>query len=73
MKFYRTDEFSIYDDLPDDSRDCLDCFGEFSRHNPVCLKYCADSIMCAVEHDQNPTLDILEHFLSMELYSARMN
>ncbi|SLM30017.1 conserved hypothetical protein [Desulfamplus magnetovallimortis] len=73
IKFYQNDDFFMDDDLPDDSRDCLDCFGEFSRQNTICTKYCSDSIRCAIEHHQNPAIDILEHILEMEFFPARMN
>ena len=56
-----------------DSRDYLECFGEFSSKNTLCLKYCSDSIQCAIEHEQNPSIDMLEHFLTMEFDNARIN
>lgn len=73
MKFYQDDQLFIDEDLPNDSRDSLDCFGEFSRDNPVCIKYCSDSIQCAIEHNENPAIDIMEHLLAMDFYPTRMN
>lgn len=72
-KIYQSDQFFMDDDLPDDSRDSLDCFGEFSRYDIICTKYCSESILCAIEHELNPPIDILEHFLAMDFYPARIN
>ncbi|MBF0228973.1 MAG: hypothetical protein HQK63_05185 [Desulfamplus sp.] len=73
MKFYQNDQFITDGELIEDSRDSLDCFGEFNKHNIICTKYCSDSISCAIEHSLNPNFDILEQILTMDIYQARMN
>jgi hypothetical protein len=73
MKLYHNDQFITDGELIEDSRDSLDCFGEFNKNNIICTKYCSDSISCAIEHGQNPGFDILEHILTMDIYQARMN
>ncbi len=72
--FYQDDPFFFDDPLPDDSRDTLDCFGDFDKNSTICRKFCMDSIQCAIEHHNNPDIDFLEHFLlNMAVYPARMN
>jgi hypothetical protein len=44
----------------------LDCFGEFNAANTVCKKFCAVSIRCAIEKDQNSRLEILEDLVGSE-------
>ncbi|MBF0111758.1 MAG: hypothetical protein HQK64_08775 [Desulfamplus sp.] len=73
MKFYQNDQFILDGELIEDSRDILDCFGEFNKNNIICTKFCSDSISCAIEHGQNPNFDILEQILTMDIYQARMN
>lgn len=75
MRDIDLDDLFFFDDpLPDDSRDTLDCFGDFDKTSPVCSKYCVDAIQCAIEHHYNPGIDFLEHLLlNMDHYPARMN
>lgn len=73
MKFYESGQFVPDGELVEDSRDSLDCFGEFNKNHIICTKYCSESISCAIEHSQNPGIDILEHILTMDIYQARMN
>lgn len=56
----------------EDSLDTLDCFGEFSKENPVCTRHCGTSIQCAVERTNNPKTDIFEHLLTMNFFPARI-
>jgi len=49
-----------------DSIDEPDCFGEFSKKDKLCVKYCAMSIRCALETGKNPKTDILDQIMSME-------
>ncbi|KJR43071.1 hypothetical protein MCHI_001032 [Candidatus Magnetoovum chiemensis] len=73
MKLYQEEEFIPDGEIIEDSRDSLDCFGEFNKHNIICMKYCAESISCAIEHSLHPEFDILDHILTMDFYQARMN
>jgi hypothetical protein len=46
--------------------DQLDCFGGFQLENPLCRKYCALSIRCAIEQDQNNRIELFEDIMSVE-------
>ncbi|MCU0590998.1 MAG: hypothetical protein MUC57_05935 [Desulfobacterales bacterium] len=38
----------------------LGCFGGFQSDDPVCRKYCAIRIRCAIERDQAIFLEVLD-------------
>jgi len=40
--------------------DYLGCFGNFTRSDPICRKYCALNIRCAIEREENARLEWLE-------------
>jgi len=46
--------------------DPLDCFGEYRKNNPLCGKYCALRLSCAIEHDQNMRMELIEDLVSAE-------
>ncbi len=73
MKFELFDYKMADDTLQEDSKDNLDCFGEFSKKDKICTTYCSFSIKCAVEHSQNPRIDILEHLLTLDFYPAKVH
>lgn len=73
MKFKEDYQPVVADPLLDDSRDNLECFGEYSKHDKICTEYCGASIRCAIEHQQNPRIDILDHLLTLDFYPAKMN
>ena len=52
--------------------DHLGCFGDFSIADPVCRAYCALSLRCAIENDQNMRLEILEELVSSEDLPLKM-
>jgi hypothetical protein len=75
MKFIDTDFMNLIDsedersnkDSRADSVDDLECFGEFSRSDKMCTKYCSCSIQCAIG------IDYLDHILNLHFYPARTN
>jgi len=46
--------------------DQLDCFGGFQKGNPICRKYCALNIRCAIEQDQNSRMELFEDMMAVE-------
>lgn len=48
------------------SDDLLDCFGDYSKRNPLCAKHCALRLRCAIERDQNIRLELIEDLVSVE-------
>jgi hypothetical protein len=46
--------------------DHLDCFGSFQKENPLCRKYCAVNIRCAIEQDQNNRIEMFEDIMAIE-------
>lgn len=71
MKFNETNHMIADYPAMEDSRDDLDCFGEFSKEDKVCTTYCSCSICCAIEQSQNPRFDVLDHILTMDFYPIR--
>ena len=47
----------------DKAVDYFDCFGEYKRGNPLCSKYCALRLRCAIEQDQNLRLELIEELV----------
>lgn len=46
--------------------DYLGCFGNFSRANQVCKKFCAVNLRCAIERDQNFRIELIEDLVASE-------
>jgi hypothetical protein len=46
--------------------DHLGCFGDFNIQNPICKKFCALSLRCAIERDHNNRLEFIEDLLSSD-------
>ena len=44
--------------------DHLGCFGDFNIEDPICKKFCALSLRCVIERDQNVRMEILEDLVS---------
>jgi len=44
----------------------LGCFGEYSPEDKICKKFCALRLRCAIEHDQNARLELIEDLISYE-------
>jgi hypothetical protein len=52
--------------------DHLGCFGDFNIQNPICKKFCALSLRCAIERDHNSRLELLEDLMSPDCLFTRM-
>ena len=49
--------------------DHLGCFGEFNGKDPICKKFCALNIRCAIDSNQNNLMEFLEDLVSSnEIY-----
>jgi len=46
--------------------DHLGCFGNFNIQNPICKKFCALSLRCAIERDRHNRLELLEDLMSSD-------
>ncbi len=44
--------------------DHLGCFGEFNSKDPICKKFCALNIRCAIDSNQNNLIEFLEDLAS---------
>ena len=44
----------------------LGCFGEFQREEPICRRYCALRLRCAIESAHNVRMEILEEMVLCE-------
>jgi len=46
--------------------DHLGCFGEFNIKDPICKKFCALNIQCAVDSNQYNLMEFLEDLASSD-------
>lgn len=46
--------------------DYLECFGDFRTDNPICNKFCALNIRCAIERDQSTRMEMLEEMMASD-------
>lgn len=46
--------------------DHVGCFGRFRVDNLICKRYCAISVRCAIEQDQNVRLELLEDLVASD-------
>lgn len=53
--------------------DHLGCFGNFNLSDPICKKYCALNLRCAIESDQKEQMEILKDLVSTDYLSMRIN
>lgn len=44
----------------------LDCFGDYSKSNRLCARYCALRLRCAIEQDQFRRMEIIEDLAAEE-------
>lgn len=44
----------------------LGCLGNFNIQDPLCQKLCALSLRCAIEHEKNARLELLEDLISYD-------
>ena len=42
------------------------CFGHYQTEDAICRKFCALRLRCAIEHEQNIRLEVLEDLVSCE-------
>jgi hypothetical protein len=47
-------------------RDHVGCYGRFQKDDPICKRYCALRIRCAIQQDQNARLEIMEDLVAGE-------
>lgn len=58
---------SIFDD------DFFGCLGEFSLSDPICKSLCVFNLRCAIEHEQQDKLELLEDIASSEFMVSKMH
>ena len=46
--------------------DHLECFGNFNLEDPVCKKFCALSLRCAIDRDRDIRLELMEDLMASE-------
>ena len=56
-----------------DLDDHLGCFGNYNRRNPICKKFCAVSLRCAIELDQNVRIELIEDLVASEDIKGHMH
>lgn len=48
------------------------CFGTYNREERVCTRLCALRLRCAIEHERNSQLELLEELISAEEPSSML-
>lgn len=51
----------------------LGCFGKYRSNDPICRRWCALNLRCAIEHDQNERFEILEELVSANGMVIKVN
>lgn len=46
--------------------DELDCFGDYTKTNPLCAKHCVLRLRCAIEQEQNIRTEMLFDLSTVE-------
>lgn len=46
--------------------DQLDCFGDYTKTNPLCVKHCALRLRCVIEQDHNIRMEVLADLATAE-------
>ena len=44
----------------------LDCFGDFSKTNPLCAKHCVLRLRCAIEQDFAVRMEVMAELATAE-------
>jgi hypothetical protein len=44
--------------------DHLGCLGDFNIQDPLCQKFCALNLRCAIEREKNTRIELLEDLIS---------
>jgi len=44
----------------------LGCFGEYDAADRICNHFCALRLRCAIEHDQNARLEVIEDLIAYD-------
>ena len=56
-----------------DLDDYLGCRGNYSRRDPICKKFCAVNLLCAIERDQNVRIELIEDLVTSEDIKGRIH
>jgi len=54
------------------SRNATNCFGEYHKRNPICIKHCALRLGCAIEKEYNLRTELLEELVGADIELGRM-
>ncbi len=53
--------------------DHLGCYGNFSLSDPICKKYCALNLRCAIKANQKERMEILEDLVSPDVLFMKIH
>lgn len=51
----------------------LGCLGQYRHGDPICGRWCALTVRCIIEREQNERFEIIRELISASNFSARMN
>lgn len=44
----------------------LDCFGDYAKNNPMCVKHCVLRLRCVIQQDLNLRMELLSDLTTIE-------
>jgi hypothetical protein len=44
----------------------LDCFGDYTKNNPMCANYCVLRLRCVIQQEQNLRMELLSDLTTLE-------
>jgi hypothetical protein len=50
----------------------LNCFGDYTKTNPLCAKHCALRLRCAIEQGQHMQMELLEELIDSEALPTKI-
>ena len=50
----------------------LGCYGSYSEEDPICQKYCALNLRCAIEKDHYSRMELLEDLIASDGNAMKM-
>lgn len=52
--------------------DYVGCFGGFNIKDPICKKFCALNVRCAIEQEQNARIELLDELISTDSFIMKI-
>lgn len=50
----------------------IGCFGRFNLNDPICKRFCALSLRCSIEYEDNTRMEIIDELVSSDSVFIKM-